>query len=170
LKNRKANRLWMIVDFKSTQIRTPRLKVEGRLVGFSDISLDSDQSQFDCINNNYIKKVDDMMENAVKTELLAKAIDMAGLAAYQGHSVVSREIIRKPTGTVSVFAFDEGEGLSDHTAPFDALVYILEGKAEIFIDGKLHHLGQGQMIIMPAGHPHALKAVTRFKMMLVLVK
>lgn len=111
-----------------------------------------------------------MTENAVKTELLAKAIDLAGLASYQGHSVVSREIIRKPSGTVSVFAFDEGEGLSEHTAPFDALVYNIDGKAEIFIDGKPNELSQGQMIIMPANHPHALKAVTKFKMLLVLVK
>jgi quercetin dioxygenase-like cupin family protein len=111
-----------------------------------------------------------MTENAVKPDILAKAIDLAGLAAYQEHSVVSREIIRKPSGTVSVFAFDQGEGLSEHTAAFDALVYILDGKAEILIDGKPNQLGQGQMIIMPADHPHALKAVTRFKMLLVLVK
>lgn len=111
-----------------------------------------------------------MTENPVKTELLAKAIELSGLAAYQAHSVVSREIIRKPTGTVSVFAFDEGEGLSEHTAPFDALVYILDGKAEVFIDGKPNQVGQGQMIIMPADHPHALKAVTKFKMLLVLIK
>lgn len=111
-----------------------------------------------------------MTENAVKTELLAKAIELSGLAAYQEHSVVSREIIRKPTGTVSVFSFDEGEGLSEHTAPFDALVYILDGKAEVFIDGRPHQVGQGQMIIMPADHPHALKAVTKFKMLLVLIK
>ena len=111
-----------------------------------------------------------MAESTVKPEILGKAIDLAGLAAYQGHSVVSREIIRKPSGTVSVFAFDEGEGLSEHTAAFDALVYILDGKADIFIDGKPHQLSQGQMIIMPADHPHALKAVTRFKMLLVLVK
>lgn len=111
-----------------------------------------------------------MTENAVKSDILAKAIELSGLAAYQEHSVVSREIIRKPSGTVSVFAFDEGEGLSEHTAPFDAFVYILDGKAVIFIDGKPHQLSQGQMIIMPADHPHAVKAVTRFKMLLVLVK
>jgi quercetin dioxygenase-like cupin family protein len=113
---------------------------------------------------------DAMTESAVKSELLAKVIKLAELAAYQDSSVVSREIIRKPSGTVSVFAFDEGEGLSEHTAPFDAIVYILDGNAEIFIDGKPHQLGQGQMIIMPADHPHALKALTRFKMLLVLVK
>ena len=111
-----------------------------------------------------------MTESAVKSELLAKAVELAELASYQDSSVVSREIIRKPSGTVSVFAFDEGEGLSEHTAPFDALVYMLDGKAEILIDRKPHELSQGQMIIMPADHPHALKAVTRFKMLLVLIK
>lgn len=111
-----------------------------------------------------------MTESAVKSELLAKAIELAEMAAYQDSSVVSREIIRKQSGTVSVFAFDKGEGLSEHTAPFDALVYILDGEADIFIDGEAHHLKTGQMIIMPANHPHSLKAVKRFKMLLVLVK
>jgi quercetin dioxygenase-like cupin family protein len=111
-----------------------------------------------------------MAESIINPDILGRAIELSDLAAYQAHSVVSREIIRKPTGTVSVFAFDEGEGLSEHTAPFDALVYSLDGSAEIFIDGKPHRLSQGQMIIMPADHPHALKAVTKFKMLLVLVK
>lgn len=111
-----------------------------------------------------------MAESTINPDILGRAIDMAGLAAYQAHSVVSREIIRKPTGTVSVFAFDKGEGLSEHTAPFDALVYVLDGKAEVFIDGQPHQVDQGQMIIMPADHPHALRAVSRFKMLLVLVK
>jgi quercetin dioxygenase-like cupin family protein len=111
-----------------------------------------------------------MAESTVNPDILGRAIDLGGIAEYQAHSVVSREIIRKPSGTVSVFAFDEGEGLSEHTAPFDALVFTLEGKAEVFIDGKPHLTEAGQMIIMPADHPHALKAVTRFKMLLVLVK
>ncbi len=92
------------------------------------------------------------------------------MAAYQDHSVVSREIIRKPAGTVSVFAFDAGEGLSEHTAPFDAMVYILEGEAEIRIEGKPHAVRAGEMIIMPAGKPHALYAVTRYKMLLIMIK
>ena len=92
------------------------------------------------------------------------------MASYQDHSVVSREIIRKPSGTVSVFAFDEGEGLSEHTAPFDAMVYILEGEAEIRIEGKPHAVRAGEMIIMPAGKPHALRAVTRYKMLLIMIK
>jgi len=110
------------------------------------------------------------MESTTKQELVARAISLAELAAYQDSSVVSREIIKKPAGTVSVFAFDEGEGLSEHTAPFDALVYILDGSAEVYIDGQPNLLSQGQMIIMPANHPHALKAVKRFKMLLVLIK
>ncbi len=89
---------------------------------------------------------------------------------YQEGSVVSREIIKKPTGTITIFAFDEGQGLSEHTTPFDALVYVLDGGVEIKIAGKPYSLKQGEMIIMPANQPHALKAVKRFKMMLVMIK
>lgn len=111
-----------------------------------------------------------MPDQGVKKELLAKGTVLKELAAYQDHSVVSREIIKKPAGTVSVFAFDEGEGLSEHTAPFDALVLILEGTAEVFIAGEPHEVHAGEMIIMPADRPHALKALSRFKMLLVLVR
>ena len=111
-----------------------------------------------------------MEEQGVKKELLAKAFDIKGLAAYQDHSIVSREIIKKPAGTVTVFAFDKGEGLSEHTAPFDALVQVLEGTAEVFIDAAPHMVQAGEMIIMPAQRPHALKAVSRFKMLLVMVR
>ncbi len=111
-----------------------------------------------------------MTGQGVKEELLAKVHAIKDLASYQDHSVVSREIVTKPTGTVSVFAFDAGEGLSEHTAPFDALVYILEGRAEVYIEGSPHSLKQGEMIIMPAHRPHAVKAASRFKMLLVLVK
>lgn len=100
----------------------------------------------------------------------AKPLKLANLASYQKNSIVSREIINKKTGTVTVFAFDKGEGLSEHTAPFDALVYVLDGKAKIFISGKPFQVKKNEMIIMPANKPHALKAVERFKMLLVLVK
>ena len=100
----------------------------------------------------------------------SKVMEMKNLAAYQEHSVVSREIIQKPAGTMTVFAFDKGEGLSEHTAPFDASVYLLEGEAEIRIDGKPHIVKEGELIIMPANRPHALKATTRFKMLLVMIK
>ena len=92
------------------------------------------------------------------------------LADYQDHSVVSREIIRKSSGTMTVFAFDKGEGLSEYVAPFDAAVYLLEGEAEIRIEGNSYSIKEGEMIIMPANKSHALKAVTRYKMLLVMIK
>jgi quercetin dioxygenase-like cupin family protein len=105
-----------------------------------------------------------------KEELLAKVIKLKDLVDYQGHSVVSREIIGKATGTMTIFAFDQGEGLSEHSAPFDAAVYILDGEAEIRIEGQPHVVKEGEMIIMPANKPHALKAITPYKMLLVLIR
>ena len=104
------------------------------------------------------------------TSEVTQALKLKDVATYQEHSVVSREIIRKPSGTMTVFAFDKDEGLSEHTAPFDAAVYLLEGEAEIRIDGKPYSVKEGEMIIMPANKPHALKAVTRYKMLLVMIK
>ena len=92
------------------------------------------------------------------------------LVAYQDGAVVSRTLVDEEGGTVTVFAFDEGQRLSEHTAPFDALVVALEGKVDIRISGKDFHLNEGEIIIMPANKPHALKAVTRFKMILVMVR
>lgn len=89
---------------------------------------------------------------------------------YQDGSVVSKEIIKKPTGNVTLFAFAEGQGLSEHTAPFDALIYIVDGTAEIKISGETHTVNQGQMIIVPANKPHELKAIGKFKMILMMVK
>ena len=111
-----------------------------------------------------------MTEQFTQISNLKDVFSLKDLAAYQDHSVVSREIIRKPAGTMTVFAFDEGEGLSEHTAPFDAAVYLLEGEAEIRIDGTPYVVKTGDMIIMPAGKPHALKAITRYKMLLVMIK
>ena len=103
-------------------------------------------------------------------ELLSKVLNLAELVAYQPGSVVSRTVIDKKTGTCTLFAFDGGQGLSEHTAPYDALVEVLDGEAEITISGKPFHLKQGEIIIMPADKPHALRAAKRFKMMLVMVK
>jgi quercetin dioxygenase-like cupin family protein len=103
-------------------------------------------------------------------DLKARAIALAGLVGYQDGAIVSREIVSQPTGTVSVFAFDDGEQLSEHTAPFDAMVVDLDGEAEITIGGAANRVKPGDMIIMPANVPHALKAVTRFKMLLVMIK
>ncbi len=102
--------------------------------------------------------------------LISKVANLAGLVDYQAGSVVSRTIIDKSAGTLTLFAFDEAQALSEHMAPFDALVYILDGQAEIIISGKLLHLNQGEMVIMPANQPHALKAIDRFKMLLVMIK
>ena len=95
---------------------------------------------------------------------------LVDLLDYQEQSVVSRTLIEKPTGTVTLFAFDQGQGLSEHTAPFDALVHILDGEAEIALSGIPAIVKQGEMIIMPANEPHALKAIKRFKMMLIMIK
>ncbi len=103
-------------------------------------------------------------------ELAGIATNLSELVDYQDGSVVSRTIIDKETGTCTLFAFDDGQGLSEHTAPFDALVYLLDGEAEVTISGDSHHLKEGDMIIMPADKPHALKALKRFKMMLVMIK
>jgi quercetin dioxygenase-like cupin family protein len=97
----------------------------------------------------------------------ARLVDMV---SYQDGSVVSREIVQKKTGTVTLFAFDKGQGLSEHTTPFDALVYILDGEAEIVISGKAHRLKEGEMIVMPANKPHALNAGKRFKMLLAMIR
>ncbi|MDW7739821.1 MAG: cupin domain-containing protein [Bacillota bacterium] len=102
--------------------------------------------------------------------LMAKTLDMKTLTDYQEGAVVSKEILKQQKGTVTVFAFDQGQGLSEHTAPFDALVCILDGRAEIMIDGETYDVGEGEMIIMPAHKPHALKAKERFKMMLVMIR
>jgi quercetin dioxygenase-like cupin family protein len=95
---------------------------------------------------------------------------LTNLVSYQDGSVVSREIIRKSTGTVTLFAFDQGQGLSEHTAPFDALVYIVDGEVEVIISGKAYHLNQGKFVILPANEPHVLKALSKFKMLLVMIK
>ena len=103
-------------------------------------------------------------------ELKARILKVEDLVEYQEGAVVSREIIRKGTGTVTIFAFDKGEGLSEHTAPFDAMVQVVDGKAEITISGNKNVLEKGDMIIMPAGEPHSLNALERFKMILTMIR
>ncbi len=103
-------------------------------------------------------------------DIKGKVLKTADLIEYQDGSVVSREIIRKDTGTVTIFAFDKGEGLSEHTAPFDAMVQIIDGKAEITISGNKNILEKGEMIIMPANEPHALKALEKYKMVLTMIR
>ena len=110
------------------------------------------------------------MENKMSKNLSGQTISLASLIDYQISSVVSREIVKKANGSITLFAFDEDEGLSEHTAPFDAALHILEGKAEIKLSGKSNNLKMGEMIIMPAGEPHSVKALGKFKMLLTMIK
>jgi quercetin dioxygenase-like cupin family protein len=101
---------------------------------------------------------------------LRGVVAQSGLVEYQSGSVVSRTLLKKPAGTVTAFAFDVGEGLSEHTAPYDALVLGVDGEAEISIAGVAHRVSAGQLLALPAGRPHAVKAMTRFKMLLVMIR
>jgi quercetin dioxygenase-like cupin family protein len=107
------------------------------------------------------------MENA---SLDQGAKRLADLVEYQPGSVVSCTLVKKGTGTVTLFAFDAGEGLSEHSAPFDALVLVVDGEAEITISGKVHRAEAGDVLLLPATQPHAVKAVARFKMLLTMIR
>jgi quercetin dioxygenase-like cupin family protein len=108
------------------------------------------------------------MEKSRKSE--PEAPKLTEMIDYQEASVVSRTLIDKKAGTVTLFAFDERQGLSEHTAPYDALVEIIDGEAEVTISGKKNHLKAGEMIIMPANQPHSLKATAKFKMLLTMIR
>jgi len=110
------------------------------------------------------------MEPKGSNSLKTQATNLVSLIDYQEGSVVSRTLIDKNVGTLTLFAFDEGQGLSEHTAPFDAFVYIIDGEAEVLISNKAYSVGTSEMIIMPANEPHSLKALEKFKMMLVMIR
>jgi len=103
-------------------------------------------------------------------DLIGKALNMSDLVAYAEGSVVSKTLIDKKIGTLTLFSFDAGQGLSEHTAPYDAFVQVVDGEAEVTIGGEIQTVKAGQMIIMPANKPHALKAVKPFKMLLVMIR
>ncbi len=105
-----------------------------------------------------------------REEMFAKVMQLKDLVAYQTGTVASRMVINKKAGTITVFSFDEGEGLSEHTAPYDAVVTILDGEGEVWIAGQSFQVKEGETIILPANKPHALKAVKRFKMLLTMVR
>lgn len=109
----------------------------------------------------------DEREEGVKTSRVARLVD---LVDYQKGAIVSKAIVDKECGSVTLFAFDRGQGLSEHTAPFAAFVYLVDGEVEIKISGEIFHLKEGEMILMPANRPHALKASKRFKMMLTMIR
>ena len=100
----------------------------------------------------------------------ANSIRAFDVISYQEGAVVSRELVNDKGGSITIFAFDEGQGLSEHTAPFDALVHLIDGEADITISGIPHRVNPGEIILMPANEPHALKAVTRFKMILTMIR
>jgi len=100
----------------------------------------------------------------------AEVVRLLDLVNYQEDSVISRTLVKRPTGTVTLFAFDAGEGLSEHTAAFDALSQVLEGEAEVTISGKPLRVAAGEAVLLPANEPHALKAITRFKMLLTMIR
>ncbi len=106
-----------------------------------------------------------------KTEsLIGRAVEMNGLVAYASGSVVSRTLLDRKVGTITIFSFDADQGLSEHTVPYDAFIEIIDGVADVTIDGKVQRVSSGEFIIMPANIPHSLKAVEKFKMMLVMIR
>jgi quercetin dioxygenase-like cupin family protein len=111
--------------------------------------------------------MNDQDQNVVKPAEVKQLID---LLQYQDASIVSRVLLKNKGGTVTLFAFDVGEGLSEHTAPFDALVVVTDGEADIEIAGESFRVKQGETIILPANRPHAVKAATRFKMLLIMIR
>lgn len=105
-----------------------------------------------------------------REELKGKVIQLSDLVDYASGTVASRMVINRKSGSVTIFSFDENEGLSEHTSPFDALVTILDGECEVWVAGKAFPMKTGETIIFPAGAPHALSALTKFKMSLVMIK
>lgn len=112
----------------------------------------------------------DKNNNENASQILGKVLEFGKLIDYQEGAVVSKAIISKQSGNVTLFAFDKGQGLSEHTAPFDALVYIIDGQAEVIISGEKLTVNKGQLVIMPANKPHALNALDKFKMALIMIK
>ncbi len=105
-----------------------------------------------------------------RENLYSKVLRLPDLVSYQDGTVASRMLINKKAGSVTIFSFDEGEGLSEHTAPYDAVVTILDGECEVWVEGKTFQVRTGDTIILPANKPHALSAVTKFKMTLTMIR
>ncbi len=110
------------------------------------------------------------MSTESRKELGGKILKLADLVDYRSGTVASRMIVNNPAGSITIFSFDEGEGLSEHTAPYDAVVTILDGETEVWVDGETHQMKTGETIIFPANVPHALSAVTPFKMTLTMIR
>jgi quercetin dioxygenase-like cupin family protein len=122
------------------------------------------------MNENAAETLDSKRRAAAAEILPAETVVLIDMLGYQPGAVVSRTIVSRTTGTITLFAFDEGQGLSEHTAPFGALVDVLEGKSEVVIAGQRFQLSDGQAILLPANEPHAVQAVSRFKMLLIMIR
>ncbi len=109
-------------------------------------------------------------DEAVDEKIVAKVLNLVDLVSYQEGAIVSRTIVDEEAGTVTLFAFAEGQGLSEHTTPYDALVHIIDGEATVTISGRGFRLSEGEIILMPANSPHALKATKNFKMILTMIR
>ena len=105
-----------------------------------------------------------------REELYAKVLHLKDLVSYQDGTVASRMLVNKKAGTITIFSFDEGEGLSEHTAPYDAVVTIVDGECEVWIAGQIYKVMEGETVVLPANKPHALSAITRFKMVLTMIR
>ena len=108
-------------------------------------------------------------EQTDTTDPLGNATPLSTLVEYQAQAIVSRSLIHKSAGTVTLFAFDRGQGLSEHTTPYDALAFVVDGECEITVSGTVHTVRKGEVLMMPANHPHAVQAVDSFKMLLIMV-
>jgi quercetin dioxygenase-like cupin family protein len=124
--------------------------------------------------SHYFKKAGGLMDSklslSVDKGLAGQVMNIEGLVSYQEGAVVSKTLLNKKAGTITLFAFDKGQGLSEHTAPYDATVQIVDGEAEITISGKVQTAKKGEMLIMPANEPHSLLSVERFKMVLIMIR
>jgi len=116
------------------------------------------------------EKMTDTQESAAPVDLRGRAINPADEIKYADGSVVSKTLLDKKTGTLTLFSFDAGQGLSEHTSPYDATVQVIEGEAQLTIGGKLVRAGAGELVIMPANVPHSLRAEKRFKMLLIMIR
>jgi quercetin dioxygenase-like cupin family protein len=111
-----------------------------------------------------------MTSNKSNSEPMGSPEKLSDLVQYQDGSIVSRTLLKRESGSVTVFALDGSQAISEHTVPHDALVLVLDGEAEVTVSGHAHRVKQGEMIVMPANQPHAVKAVTRFKMLLTMLR
>ena len=109
-------------------------------------------------------------ETKILPDCLGRGLNLAGAAEYSADAIVSKTLLNKPVGTITLFAFDQGQGLSEHTSPYDAVVQVLDGRASLTIGGEQQEVGAGEIIVMPANVPHSVDAEEKFKMLLTMIR